>query len=128
MAKITRIKANDSPSREESDEPKITRKKVIVEDKKTAKAKREARRQIEKQLDQDAKENKKVFILFRPFVALFRYLRDSWREIRQVRWPNRKLTWKMVLAVFIYTILFIVLISLLDVFLTWLFNIILGKG
>ena len=128
MAKITRIKANDSPSREESDEPKITRKKVIVEDKKTAKAKREARRQIEKQLDQDAKENKKVFILFRPFVALFRYLRDSWREIRQVRWPNRKLTWKMVLAVFIYTILFITLISLLDVFLTWLFNIILGKG
>ncbi len=128
MAKITRIKANDSPSREESDEPKITRKKVIVEDKKTAKAKREARRQIEKQLDQDAKENKKVFILFRPFVALFRYLRDSWREIRQVRWPNRKLTWKMVLAVFIYTILFIALISLLDVFLTWLFNIILGKG
>jgi len=128
MAKITRIKANDSPNREESDEPKITRKKVIVEDKKTAKAKREARRQIEKQLDQDAKENKKVFILFRPFVALFRYLRDSWREIRQVRWPNRKLTWKMVLAVFIYTILFIALISLLDVFLTWLFNIILGKG
>lgn len=128
MAKITRIKANDSPSREESDEPKITRKKVIVEDKKTAKAKREARRQIEKQLDQDAKENKKVFILFRPFVALFRYLRDSWREIRQVRWPNRKLTWKMVLAVFIYTILFVALISLLDVFLTWLFNIILGKG
>ena len=128
MAKITRIKAKDSPSREESDEPKITRKKVIVEDKKTAKAKREARRQIEKQLDQDAKENKKVFILFRPFVALFRYLRDSWREIRQVRWPNRKLTWKMVLAVFIYTILFIALISLLDVFLTWLFNIILGKG
>ena len=128
MAKITRIKANDSPSREESDEPKITRKKVILEDKKTAKAKREARRQIEKQLDQDAKENKKVFILFRPFVALFRYLRDSWREIRQVRWPNRKLTWKMVLAVFIYTILFIALISLLDVFLTWLFNIILGKG
>ena len=128
MAKITRIKAKDSPSREESDEPKITRKKVIVEDKKTAKAKREARRQIEKQLDQDEKENKKVFILFRPFVALFRYLRDSWREIRQVRWPNRKLTWKMVLAVFIYTILFIALISLLDVFLTWLFNIILGKG
>ena len=128
MAKITRIKTNDSPNREESDEPKITRKKVIVEDKKTAKAKREARRQIEKQLDQDAKENKKVFILFRPFVALFRYLRDSWREIRQVRWPNRKLTWKMVLAVFIYTILFIALISLLDVFLTWLFNIILGKG
>ncbi len=128
MAKITRIKANDSPSREESDEPKITRKKVILEDKKTAKAKREARRQIEKQLDQDAKENKKVFILFRPFVALFRYLRNSWREIRQVRWPNRKLTWKMVLAVFIYTILFIALISLLDVFLTWLFNIILGKG
>ncbi len=74
------------------------------------------------------KENKKVFILFRPFVAFGRYLRDAWREIRQVRWPNRKATWKMVLAVLVYTALFIVLISLLDLFFTWLFGLILGNN
>ena len=131
MAKITRIKASDTSSkREGSDEPEITRKKVVVSDKKTAKAKRLAAKRAERELDKSTnhKQGKKVFILFRPFVAFFTYLRDSWREIRQVRWPNRKATWKMVLAVLIYTILFVALISLLDIFLTWLFNLILGKG
>lgn len=130
MAKITRIKANDSsPHKEESDEPKITRKKVIVKDKKTEKIKREALKKAEKKIDVDDKQRaKKGFVLFRPFVALLTYIRDSWREIRQVRWPNRKATWKMVLAVLVYTALFILLISLLDVFFTWLFNLILGKG
>ena len=71
-------------------------------------------------------ENKKVFILFRPFVAFFRYLRDSWREIRQVRWPSRKDTWKMVLAVVAYTALFVIIISLLDIVFRWLFGLILG--
>lgn len=131
MAKITRIKASDTSSKkEDSDELEITRKKVVVSDKKTAKAKRLAAKRAEKELDKSTnhKQGKKVFILFRPFVAFFTYLRDSWREIRQVRWPNRKATWKMVLAVLIYTILFVALISLLDIFLTWLFNLILGKG
>ena len=131
MAKITRIKASDTSSKkEDSDEPEITRKKVVVSDKKTAKAKRLAAKRAEKELDKSTnyKQGKKVFILFRPFVVFFTYLRDSWREIRQVRWPNRKATWQMVLAVLIYTILFVALISLLDIFLTWLFNLILGKG
>ena len=108
MAKITRIKASDGPRDKKPAgkiaEPKITEKKV----KKVKKS-----------------EDKKVFILFRPFVALFRYLRDSWREIRQVRWPNRKATWKMVLAVLVYTALFVLIISLLDLFFTWLFSLII---
>ena len=128
MAKITRIKAKDGPSRDESaDEPTITRKKVVLKNKKTEKANRIKLKNAEKKLD-GGKSDKKPFILFRPFVALFRYLRDSWREIRQVRWPNRKTTWKMVLAVIIYTALFMVIILLLDMFFTWLFNLILGKG
>ena len=73
------------------------------------------------------KKERKTFILFRPFVAFFRYLRDSWKEIRQVRWPSRRATWKMVLAVLVYTALFVLIISLLDLFFTWLFNLILGN-
>ena len=65
---------------------------------------------------------KNVFILFRPFVAFGRYLRDSWREIRQVRWPNRKATWKMVLAVFFYCAIFMIFILVLDAFFTFIFN------
>ena len=133
MAKITRIKASDSP-REEAKTPTITRKKVVVSDKKTAKKKRDEQRAAEKKLTNSAKttvkstkSDKKSFILFRPFVALWHYLRDSWKELRQVRWPNRKTTWKMVLAVIVYSILFVILISLLDLFFSWLFNLILNR-
>ena len=129
MAKITRIKASDSPSKKEADtNATITRKKVVVKDKKTAKNKRVKSKKEEKKAIKSDQSLKKTFILFRPFVALWRYLRDSWLELRQVRWPNRKATWKMVLAVLIYTALFTVLITLLDLFFTWLFNLILGKG
>ena len=130
MAKITRIKAGEYSSKERDEEPTITRKKVVVKDKKVAKQKqKEIRKAKKKALKAEKKtDEKKPFILFRPFVYLGRYLRDSWREIRQVRWPNRKATWKMVLAVIIYTALFVIIISLLDLFFTWLFNLILGKG
>ncbi len=128
MAKITRIKAKDSPRDDKPadkiSEPPITRKKVVLKDKKTEKA---AKKQVKEKAKakKAEKEGKKVFILFRPFVALARYLRDSWREIRQVRWPNRKATWKMVLAVLAYTALFVIIISLLDMFFTWLFSLII---
>ena len=127
MAKITRIKASDGPSKkEEADEPAITRKKVVVKDKKSEKTKRKEKKDAEKKVSAEKKSDKKPFILFRPFVYLGRYIRDSWRELRQVRWPNRKATWKMVLAVLVYTALFVAFISLLDLFFTWLFNLILG--
>ena len=126
--KVTRIKAGESSVKVEADEQApITRKTVVVKDKKQDKIKaKEARRAAKeaKRAEREA-ENKKVFILFRPFVALGRYLRDAWREIRQVRWPNRKATWKMVLAVIVYTALFVILISLLDLFFRWLFGLIL---
>ena len=90
--KITRIKAGDSRKDEEEQAP-ITRKKVVVKDKKQEKIKAKENRKAERKAKKSEKaEGKKVFILFRPFVALFRYLRDSWREIRQVRWPNNKAT------------------------------------
>ena len=128
MAKITRIKASDSRKEEaRDDEPTITRKKVVVKDKKTEKAKQKELKKAEKKAKKE-QSGKKPFILFRPFVAFGRYLRDSWREIRQVRWPNRKTTWKMVLAVIIYTALFMLIIFLLDLFFTWLFNLILGRA
>ena len=129
MAKITRIKASDGPRKDKPadhiDEPPITRKKVVLKDKKSEKAAKNKAKEAKKAEKAKETNGKKVFILFRPFVALGRYLRDSWKEIRQVRWPNRKATWKMVLAVFIYTALFVAIISLLDLFFTWLFSMII---
>lgn len=128
MAKITRIKASDGPAKkEEADTPTITRKKVVVKDKKTEKTKRKGKKVAEKKVDIKKNTGKKPFILIRPFVYLGRYIRDSWKELRQVRWPNRKATWKMVFAVLVYTAIFVIFISLLDLFFTWLFNLILAK-
>ena len=127
--KITRIKAGEaSKETKEEEQTPITQKKVVVKDKKLEKTNRKEDKKAAKATKKEAKENgeKKPFILFRPFVAFFRYIRDSWREIRQVRWPNRKATWKMVLAVLVYTAIFAVVIMLLDLFFTWLFSIILG--
>lgn len=127
--KITRIKANDSVKTEEKQtEPVITREKVVIKDKKSEKAARKTAKETAKASKKAEKKesNKKVFILFRPFCAIGRYFRDSWKEIRQVRWPNRKATWKMVLAVVIYSSFFLVLIKLLDILFDWLFNIILA--
>lgn len=116
---ITKITANSSSKTTETPEissipttPKPTKTKP-QKSKKTSK-------------DTAEKPLKEVFILARPFVALGRYLRDSWREIRQVRWPNRKLTWKMTLAVFIYCAIFMVFILVLDALFTFIFNLLLG--
>ena len=115
MANITRIKAKDpsKPAEEKHFEEKPTKqqeKLLKAAEKKAKKA------------DKSQKSDKKPFILFRPFVALGHYLRDSWRELRQVRWPNRKATWKMVLAVFVYTLLFVGFLMLLDLLFDFVFS------
>ena len=106
MAKITRIKATDSKEVEK-------------------KTKKQVNKPVKLAPKEEVKKEKKGFILFRPFKALGRYMHESWQEIRQVRWPSRKATWKMVLAVLAYTALFVVLITLLDVLFSFIFNNIL---
>jgi preprotein translocase SecE subunit len=64
--------------------------------------------------------------IFKPFVALGRYVKLSWRELRQVRWPNRRQTWKMAISVVIYTAVFAAFIMLFDLLFTLLFNNVLG--
>ncbi len=126
MAHITRIKAHDpaKPHDGESKSKDLKPEKIENPEKtaKTIKPKKEKRIKKEKKIKDGTK---KPFILFRPFVAFGRYLRDSWRELRQVRWPNRKMTWKMVLAVFAYTALFVTFLVVVDLLFDWLFNIIL---
>lgn len=60
-----------------------------------------------------------------PLKAFLNYLRGSWYELKQVRWPNRSATWSMTLAVLIFTAFFVVLIILLDIGFNWMFEQIL---
>ena len=117
MAHVTKIKAKD-PNKPTPKEEKDKKVEQVT-------ANAEPAKKVKKEKKKD-KTNKKPFVLFRPFIAFGHYLRDSWREIRQVRWPNRKATWKMVFAVFVYTAIFVIVIMLLDALFAWLFNLILG--
>lgn len=61
-----------------------------------------------------------------PIVAIGAYFAGAWYELRQVRWPNRKATWGMTIAVLAFTGFFMVLILLLDALFKYLFELILG--
>lgn len=61
-----------------------------------------------------------------PFIAIARYFKGAWYELRQVRWPNRKATWSLTAAMLVFTGFFVVLILLLDALFKYLFELILG--
>lgn len=109
MANITRIKAGDT--KPEKTTPKTPTKEItkkVVKKAKTTKP--------------EKTPNKFVRFLTAPA----RYIKNSWLEIRQVRWPNRKATWKLVGAIFIYSAFFIVLVMLLDALFNFIFSKIIG--
>lgn len=53
------------------------------------------------------------------------YFKGAWLELKQVRWPNRKSTWSMTLAVIIFTIFITALVLLLDAGFKFLFDFII---
>lgn len=61
-----------------------------------------------------------------PAVAILEYFKGAWYELKQVRWPNRRATWGMTMAVLAFTAFFVVLILLLDALFKYLFQLILG--
>lgn len=123
---ITKITAKPSAEAKAPVETAKSNQKPAKLDQKAAKSAAKAKKSKKSdKKNREEKPLKEVFILARPFVALGRYIRDSWREIRRVRWPNRKATWKMTGAVLTYCIAFMVFIVLLDSFFTWLFSLII---
>lgn len=124
---ITKIKANSAP-RSKPAEAENT--KPVIKAPQSVKPAKSDKKPTKKSKNNDTTEKplKSVFILARPFVALGRYLRDSWREIRQVRWPNRKATWKMTLAVLAYCAIFMAFILILDALFTFVFEKLLNTN
>jgi preprotein translocase SecE subunit len=55
------------------------------------------------------------------------YLRSSWRELRLVTWPNRRESYRLTVAVIIFSVIFGVLIAVTDWGLDKLFKNILLK-
>lgn len=58
--------------------------------------------------------------------AIGGYFVGAWVELKQVRWPTRRATWGLTVAVVLFTLFFVGMIILLDALFKSLFEIILG--
>lgn len=117
--KITRVKAKDAnpkPKKQVLEEPKISKYAAKVAGIKTEKKSKKPAPKFVRIL---AKPFSFIII---PFVALGKYLAASWRELKLVRWPTRKETWKMTGAVIAFSVGFATLILLLDGLFNWIFK------
>ena len=137
MANITRIKASDTRKRHDLDD--VAEAEVVTKVKAATKAEAEVVTKVKaatkaeadaatkpKKAGKKHKTPKFIRVITKPFRAFGRYLRDSWGELRQVRWPSRKATWKLTLAVIVYCGILIAIIMGLDLVFTELFGWILG--
>ncbi len=98
---ITKVKAKQTPADTQPKQP--TTKKSTPETKTEVKTKK-----------------------LSPIKRLLNYIRDSWNELKLVRWTTRRQTWRMVFAVIVYSLFFFVLVVSLDYVFNQLFKLMLG--
>lgn len=108
---VHRYKADesDSKSKSESKAKKTAPKKAA----KTTAAKKAV---MKEKVVKEPKKNSS------PLGKFSDYFVGSWRELRQVRWPNRAQTWALTLAVIIFSLALGAMIFLLDLGFTYLFK------
>ena len=58
----------------------------------------------------------------KPFRGVGGYFKGAWDELRQVRWPDRKATWSLTLAVIVFSLFFALVILGLDWVFSYLFK------
>ena len=61
---------------------------------------------------------KRLNIIGRPF-RIFRrlvpgFIRNAWNEIKLVTWPDARQTWRLTMAVFIFSVIFAAIVGALD--------------
>ena len=54
--------------------------------------------------------------------AITRYFRETWAELKKVRWPTRQEAQNLTLVVLAVTVGMAAILGLLDAFYTWLFK------
>ena len=127
MPKITRIKAKDDVKTTKQSTNKSTAKLVKKDQKSLKKTNKKADKATKKPAPKFLRILAAPFVFIsKPFRPFGRYVKAAWQEIRQVRWPDRKTTWKMTLSVIIYVIIFAAVIMLLDALFAFIFNKLLG--
>jgi len=54
--------------------------------------------------------------------AIIRYFRETWAELKKVRWPTRQEAQNLTLVVLAVTVAMAAILGLLDAFYSWLFK------
>lgn len=105
-----------------SNEPKVTRIKATDG---KAKAKPARKRTASTTGEPKQPKNRALSLIGKPFRPIIRYFVGAWVELRQVRWPNRRMTWGMTGALLGFTAFFVAFILIVDVAFEYLFKLIL---
>ncbi len=115
QTKVTRITASEPKETKpvSSKDKKPTKKLVVTETTESAPKK--------------PSRNLRVKRPTNPLAPFWRYIKGSWYELRQVRWPDRHATWKMTGALIAFTLFFVIIILLLDAGFNQLFKLLIGK-
>lgn len=131
--KVRRVKARDDSKKTEVSKPKISKYRAKVEGVNLQKVKKTKKmpKWLRIVLMPLIVLGKILAFLFKPFAKIFaplgRYLSESWQELKLVRWPTRKETWKMTAGVLIFSISFAVFVTLIDGLFNWIFTTLIGK-
>ncbi len=130
---VTRIKASDSSAPKRTAAVKAKQNAAAgVATKSTPSAKEKSVSKAKKLLggtrkSKNAASSKKSTSSRRnPLRAVRSYFVGAWRELKQVRWPDRRSTWAMTGALIAFTVVFVVVILLIDYGFSWLFKLIIG--
>jgi preprotein translocase SecE subunit len=105
---VTRIKATDTASKKNAAPKVVKATKVTKSGSKKVKVAKEPTNWFTKAL-----------------TGIGHYFRGAWVELKQVRWPTRKATWGLTLAVILFSAFFVVLILLLDALFKFVFELII---
>lgn len=127
MATKRKKSSTKSPAaREKTSESKITR--ITASDDVAPLKKTKAKNPAKADADtKDLPKTKRKSSRRNPLRAIGEYFAGAWYEIRQVRWPDRAATWKMTIALLLFTAFFVIIILLLDWAFQTLFNTLLGQ-
>lgn len=112
-------KKNAPANKQTADQPTVTR--ITASD---TKPKKDAKKKSVASAAPEAEQTKKR--VGNPLAAIGGYFKGAWFELRQVRWPNRRATWSLTMAVLAFTAVFAVLILLLDALFKYLFELMIG--
>ena len=104
---------------------KVTR--ITASDSGAKRTKKPATAASSARIEKEEKKAARPRVKLGPLARIGEYLKGSWYELQQVRWPDRRSTWGMTGALIAFTGFFVVVILLLDAAFANVFKLIIGS-